>query len=429
VAEAKAGSTTQAGALGQNGDEPTHIVFLIPGLLGFETFAGFSYFADRASAALRAGLESRLGTAIRVVPLPVAPLDSLADRQRHLVRTMAARAAAVSPHRTPAIHLIGHSTGGVDATLLTSDTPLSGKNWQDLERRAPALLNSIQSVITLASPHQGACIARDPLAEFLRTRSLKTLPAVARFGLSVMSASSHDPSAPDFVTGLVVGKLDSLRYLRNVVKGGALIADLQPNRTPGPGHFRADVLRRSFVTVAHCPEPGVAGSGYPDALFRDVSLRASGFTTGSTDEGARVQASVERLRRAIDANQVPIIRNNAACLPRQFEAWHNDGVVNSARQLFNPQLDDELAGIVIGDHYDVIGHYNRRVWTTNADGDEVAMSLNAGLLHSGSAFGDEEFFTLWNAMSDVIEAAAHAHASRQAAQHRVQPKRGFNAAQ
>src|SRR5690349_2801923 len=34
-----------------------HAVFLVPGLLGFENFATFTYFADRVAAALRAGLE------------------------------------------------------------------------------------------------------------------------------------------------------------------------------------------------------------------------------------------------------------------------------------------------------------------------------------------------------------------------------------
>src|ERR1700712_640346 len=37
-----------------------HVLFLVPGLLGFESFSSFRYFGDRVVAALRSGLEARI---------------------------------------------------------------------------------------------------------------------------------------------------------------------------------------------------------------------------------------------------------------------------------------------------------------------------------------------------------------------------------
>lgn len=410
-------SDTTAGAPTRT-DPARHLVFLIPGLLGFDNFAAFSYFADRACAALRAGLEARLGVRIDVVPLPIPPLDSLAQRQAHLLRTLMSRAYEFSPERPPNVHLVGHSTGGVDTWLLTRSVPLAAPSWEDLDRRAPAFLAAVRSVISLASPHQGACIANDPAAGLLGARSLddllnwksiKGIPAVAKLGLHILGASTHDPAAREFLAGAVISKLQAARYLQRVISGGALVEDLQPRSIGGllgPGELRADVVRRSFVTVAHTPQPGVSGSGYPDELFRDVSLRASGHTTGCTEEGDRVEASVQRLRSAIERGEVPVIGHPRAQLPSRIHAGHNDGIVNSARQLFDPTQTDELAAIVIGDHYDVIGHYDRRVWTTDAAGNEQSVVVNAGLLHSGSAFRDDQFFALWGMIADVIAAAA-----------------------
>lgn len=397
----------------------SHLVFLIPGLLGFDSFSMFSYFADRACAALCAGLGVRLGERIDVIPLPVPPVDSLAQRQVCLLRSLIGRTSAYSPHSPPHVHLVGHSTGGVDALLLTRKGPLVGKTWQDLDVRAPDVLASIKSVVTISSPHQGACIAKDPVAELLRAHSFKdvlhpkafgAMPSVGKLLFNLVKASVHDPSTKEVLASALLAKFDTLRYLQQVVRGGALVEGLHPGKGSGAvserSSFREGVQRRSYVTISHAPEPGVSGSGYPDELFRDLSLRASGYLTGCTNEGDRVEASVHRLERAARDGCVPVIRNFRAQLPHTITAGHNDGIVNSARQLFDPNDEQELSGIIVGDHYDVIGHYDRRLWTIDANGSETAVTLNSGLLHSGSAFGDEQFFELWGSIAQTVASAA-----------------------
>lgn len=400
-------SSTYSRSSGQSDREGhiEHVVFLVPGLLGFDGFSGFAYFADRAAAVIRAALERQVNTRVVVEPVPIPPTACLATRQRRLVRTLCSRIHALSPHRVPYVHLVGHSTGGVDANSLTSDTPLSGASWADLDCRAPALLRALRSVISLGSPHQGACIAKDPAAEFIRTRSPLLLPSVARLLLRVAESGLEDPSAHQLALNLTLDRQSGLRYLMDVFATGDLVFDLQPSRDRGPGIFRSDVLRRSIVTIAHTPEPGVASGRRPDALFRELLYRASGFATGCTEEGARVAASVERLSAALATREVPVIGSPSAKLPRQLAAWHSDGIVNTVRQLFDPNQMDELAAIVIADHYDVLGHYDRRQWSIDAGGDEVAVVITSGLLHSGSAFGDDEFFRLWLTIADIAASA------------------------
>src|SRR5688572_27650089 len=68
-----------------------NVVFLIPGLLGFESFTTFSYFEDRVAAALRAALEQAWQEPTAIVPVPIPPTASLRVRQRMLMETMADR--------------------------------------------------------------------------------------------------------------------------------------------------------------------------------------------------------------------------------------------------------------------------------------------------------------------------------------------------
>src|SRR5436309_2173561 len=76
----------------------------------------------------------------------------------------------------------------------------------------------------------------------------------------------------------------------------------------------------------------------------------------------------------------------------------NDGVVNTARQLLDPAPSEQFGGLVIADHGDVLGHYDRR--------DALAAGhTNAGLFHSGAGFGDDELFTLYQRVTEVIETA------------------------
>jgi hypothetical protein len=389
---------------------PEHAVFLVPGLLGFERFASFGYFADRVAAALRTGLEQAWDQPVPVVALPIPPTASLMERQRRLVRTLADRLHTLEHEYQPLnVHLIGHSTGGVDCDLLTHDTPLGGGTWDDVDPRARALRSRIRTVVSIASPHQGACIARDRIARLLRHRDLRGLPDVAGLLVSFLASSANDIELSDFLFSSWRESVKSIAFVRRLLSNWELLDDLQPSRDASGASRLNQVRRKSFVTVAGRPRPGTGGVRPADEFFRALSVRASGWDNGSAEEGSALQASVTRLRKAIaESADELLIKAPGVELAGEIDAGHNDGVVNAARQLIDPRDSNELAGIVVADHFDVVGYYDRRVWVADGDGEERPVQMLSGLLHSGSGFRDAEFFELYRRVANTIAAGSAA---------------------
>jgi len=118
--------------------------------------------------------------------------------------------------------------------------------------------------------------------------------------------------------------------------------------------------------------------------------------------GSLLPGSVEALTQALrDPRRV--ITASAHLLPPQVDAALNDGVVNSARQLVDPTDPDELASVVIADHFDVVGHFDRTLWVTDPKtSEEKAVPVVSGLLHSGSEFRDNQFFALIDRLSGCL---------------------------
>lgn len=70
---------------------------------------------------------------------------------------------------------------------------------------------------------------------------------------------------------------------------------------------------------------------------------------------------------------------------------------------------EELAGIVVADHIDVIGPYDRRELRAAAGRGAVNWSrFKRGLFRSGSRFQDEQFYELYGAIADELLAASAA---------------------
>jgi pimeloyl-ACP methyl ester carboxylesterase len=387
-----------------------HVVFLVPGLLGFENFSTFRYFSDRVTAALRAGLEQRLGTPVPVVALPTAPTASLAVRQQMLVRAIADRSDMLQLGDRPfSVHLIGHSTGGLDANHLTCTRPLAAASWSELDRRAPALLERVRSVVSIASPLQGACITRAPAARLLSHRELRGLPQLLGLLGKFAMSSLSDVELGDFLTSSLHEAGKAARFVGELTRRWALLDDLDPSRSVPLTDLRREVVRRSFVTISGRAPLGEDSVTPPDSFFRALATRAAGWETGCAEEGERVLSAVRALQRACGpANDNMIIAANGVHLPSPIDAGHNDGVVNSARQLLDPQDPEELAAIVVADHFDVVGYYDRSIWTVDDAGREQAQHVLAGLLHSGSHFRDDQFFELYSRIADVVARAAQA---------------------
>lgn len=358
------------------------IVVLVPGFLGFSRVGGYYYFADRVSAAIRAALESQLGRPVPVIPACTLPTDHLVNRQTSLLDQLTRITSRIGGVRR--IHLVGHSIGGVDAQLLTCDRPLGSDRWTV---DAKQLTDKIATLVTVASPHHGTCLADAPIAALLADplRHLQVLPALAvpLANLARLIASQSD--SPVIASYMLRNLPESSRFLWNIVMHRGLITDTSP-RAMAAVRTHCACSRKRFT---RCYVTAVPDAGSAEPFFKDL-WRLTGDTEQSPANEA-VTRTVELLR----AHAGEVIRAGGPAV--QFDDRTNDGVVNSARQLLDPSDPAQLAGIVVADHADVIGHYDRQ------DSLVTGEQLNVGLFHSGAAFGDDSFFELYRRVAaDIV---------------------------
>src|SRR5580704_7114834 len=161
-------------------------------MFGFGRLASYDYFVhlERAlSASLRAA-----GDEVSTWVVDVAPTASVRSRAAKLAELVA---ATCDDGQGP-IHLVGHSTGGVDACLVA--TPGVRLPCDD---HALAWLPRLASVTTLSTPHLGT-----PLASFFATvsgqRLLYALSALTYVGLTI----GAPPLAAASALVVAIGRLD-----------------------------------------------------------------------------------------------------------------------------------------------------------------------------------------------------------------------------
>ena len=128
---------------------PRHHIVLVPGLFGFARLGGFDYFTHVEEALASRFLERGADCEFVLVSSP--PTGSIVHRTQVL---MDAIQQACSDD-AGAIHLVGHSTGGLDVRLLASPT-----TWPSL----PEWFDRVRTVTSISTPHYGT-----PLAYFFTT--------------------------------------------------------------------------------------------------------------------------------------------------------------------------------------------------------------------------------------------------------------------
>lgn len=367
------------------------VVVLVPGFLGFSRFGGFYYFADRLVAVLRANLEEQVGYTVPVVPCTILPTHALAERQRGLLDYLGTLCSKLSG--VERIHLVGHSTGGVDAQLLACTTAIDGKAWSKEDAK---VIKRIGSVVTISAPHYGTGLAESRLARWGENPLLHPtalLPEAATL-LRLLLLVPRDLAA---VAGIgLAAPNDVLRFLWQVARHRELIADLRPARME---KLRARLEPEPAVPLT-CFVTGTVprddGDRPSDPFFQDLY----GLTRDGVASASPVVARCERLlRHALRSRPQLVIRSATSRIPAPIDLGLNDGVVNSARQVVDPGDASQLGGFVVADHADVLGHYDRQ--DALIDGREY----NAGLFHSGAGFGDDEFFELHRRVGAAILAA------------------------
>ncbi|MDC0744805.1 hypothetical protein [Polyangium mundeleinium] len=377
-------------------DPVTDLVVLVPGFLGFSRVGEFYYFAERVIATLRGALEARLDRCVPVVPCRTQPTRGLAERQQFLLGRILALDEALGGVRR--VHLVGHSTGGLDAELLTWDKPLAGDSWGPYAR----VRDKITSVTTLAAPLLGSSLAASNVARFFEEPilNLRSVPDVLCLLQRLAVLVPRVQASADAAAGILSSQPETLKFFLNVLSRRDLIGNLAPQvvaQLRSGGRSDGHVQITSFVTVT----PEVADAE-PEMGSFFLALRSiiAAYALPAVSDVIRENVTLLRAHAA-QAIRAPGVA------PPEIDASTNDGIVDSARQIMNAALPDQLGGILIADHADVLGHYDRK------DARIESRPLNGSLLHSGSRFGDDEFFALYQHVAAAIVRVIRAGGERE----------------
>lgn len=333
-------------------------IFLSPGLFGFSRLGSYDYFCH-----VENGLGRRFRDAGREARFHVVdahPTSSVRRRAARLAEMIDQHADGSGP-----VHLVGHSTGGLDGRLIASPSVnVSG------DPRPRAWGGRLRSVVTMNTPHYGT-----PLASFFATvsghRLLAAISAltfvVLRLGAPPLALGSALIAAFGRIDRLVGIELELVErlvdrlvrllddaashelraYLRLLRSDQGAIIQLSPEAMDLFQAGVEDNLEIAYAsTASYAPQPSVihwaraALAPWSDlsaivfgALHRLTSLENATYPCSPGDEADRT------LRRFLTALPPPAA---------------SDGVVP-----LRSQVRGDVLWVGLGDHLDVVGHFGK----------------------------------------------------------------------
>lgn len=365
-----------------------HRVYFVPGMFGFANLAGYDYFGH-----MRSALEERFdraGIQCAFADIPSPPTSSI----RHRAKVLAS--VASKSNEDDVIHLLGHSTGGLDSRLILSPTSFVGLDTDDLR-----WTRRVRTCITLNTPHYGT-----PLAGYFATVSgTRLLYALSLF--TVLSLSVGEPGLAMFskilaglggVDQLLGGELqlitratnsllrfvdDSGRseiteFLGKVRSDQGAIIQIMPEAMDLFNAAAEDADNVAYGCIVTCaPAPTTLGLA---KRIRSpyAALTAAVFSTLYTFTS---QAHRRYPYAEPSAEQLDALRHAS---PGELNDETNDGIVPSLSMLWGKLL---WAGE--GDHLDVLGHFH----------DDAKPRRHVDWLTSGAKFDRERFASVMDAIA------------------------------
>jgi hypothetical protein len=374
-------------------------VVLIPGMFGFGSLAGYDYFAH-----VERHLAAHFEDAARELVLEVVttpPTASIRRRARVIAEHIAAR---YEPGEI--VHIIGHSTGGLDARLVASPSVDLGAD------DALAWRAGLKTVLTINTPHHGT-----PIATFFTSVSgVRLLYALSlltfttlRYGgppLTVLSSLVAALGSVDEAFGLDIKLLDRatdmmLRFvgaqgqsevrlwLDGIRRDQGGIVQITPEAMDifNSGAEDAPGVRYGFVASAAPPPSPLklwAKVRSPVAAF-SATIYSTLFTLASREhEHYPCPAPTGELRRILDDR-----------CRRPLDSTSNDGVVPTFSMPWG-----ELVWAGGADHLDVVGHFR----------DDEQPPLHTDWLYSASGLTRAKFAELMRAAAGFILASGESGA-------------------
>jgi triacylglycerol lipase len=335
-------------------------VFLSPGMFGFAKVASFSYF-EHVTTAIEERFTARGRRAVISV-CDVHPSSSIRRRAAKLARMISDTSGDEG-----SIHIVGHSTGGLDGRLVASPTVrLPGVEPAEL-----AWIGRLRSVTTMNTPHYGT-----PLAAFFTTVSGQRLlyavtaltvtalklgapplaaasalvAAFARMQLGVLELQLVDRTVDATIKVLDEASSRDLRaWLRLLRDDQGAMVQLMPEAMD---LFQAVVEDRPGVryqsVATYAPQNGV--TDWLAAMRSPWAAMSAAIFTALYNISAR-----HHPQYACSAGDGSAEKQLAAMLGELPPITANDGVV----PLYS-QLHGELIWVGKADHLDIVGHFPGR---------------------------------------------------------------------
>ncbi len=397
-----------------------HRIYFDPGMFGFGRLASYDYFAH-----IERGIGERLraaGCSVATYVVDVPPTASVRRRAGKLAELVARTACDENDDDDGSgpIHLVGHSTGGLDARLVASPSA-----QLPVDRSALTWLPRLASVTTMNTPHYGT-----PLASFFATaqgqRMLYAVSALTFIALSlgapplavasalVMAVGRVDRALGvelkllDRITDSLLGVIDETRsrevrvYLEAIKSDQGSIIQLTPEAMD---LFQAGIEDRPGVlyqsTASAAPPP--SAKGWLHSIHGPWSVIS-----------APLFATLHSLTSRYDERYpcaAPFAGDEAeALLVRAFErapgARANDGVVPLRSQIWG-----KLVWAGWGDHLDVLGHFRDEHVYPGESPDQIHVDW----LASGAHFSRGDFDQLISAIADGMLESTRARSDRRSA--------------
>jgi len=371
---------------------PKHRVFLIPGFFGFANLGELRYFGhvrDLLPELLRAR-----GLAADVHVVKTWPTWSLRRRAGLLLDTLAAVAAGDDAP----IHLVGHSSGGLDARLLTTpDIQLPSTH-----ALAP-YVDRIKTVVTVSTPHHGTPVANFFTTllgqQLLKTLSLATM-YVLRFGQLPISVVLKLAGALAWVGAAAGFGRTTIDHLFD-----QLLGDFGPERRDAIERFFADVSSDQSLIPQLTPEGidvlNAAAHDRPGVRYGSVVSRArrpgpatvwAAGASGYAQATHALHLALYRLASRTPRDRAPVPSDaQSAALRRAYgdlpDARANDSIVPTLSQVWG-----EVVHATWADHLDVVGHFD----------DPASEPPHFDWLATGTGFDRAHFVRLWTDVAAFI---------------------------
>jgi hypothetical protein len=369
---------------------PQHVL-LVPGFFGFANLGDFAYFGHiREFLDLRLRRQGLAGQVRVVTTYPTASLRKRAGRvAEHLQQLL--------EEQDGDVHLIGHSSGGLDARFAMSPGASLPVDF-DIERYA----SRVKTVVSLSSPHHGSPLATF-LASLLGRQILKVFSLITiytlRTGRVPIEAVFH------------VVRLLALRRLP--IAAGTLLNNVYRDLLADFSAERRDALEKFFIEVGHdqdlLGQIGPAGmTDFNQATVDRPGVRYGCVVTCVPRPGLRSMwaTGLQPFRQSTHAlfagfhritARMPFDLHPTLTAPQRTQlervygkvptARDNDGMVPTLSQVWG-----DIVHATWGDHLDALGHFYL----------PEHVPPHYDWLNSGAAFMRTAYERMWNDVAGYL---------------------------